>query len=343
MLLVLFDDNFGDSGEIRAYDLATGAPLPQGVVPVRTNQQMAGIWSDGDTLWIANDKSNDVRAYDLPSGLSDVGPWPFAGRRVYERDLALYSSTQRRRSEGLWSDGAKFWVPTTDIHNTGTNRRNIRLRTLDNPIDSSNPSLTNTEITLHSDNSNPRGNWSNGEIMFVADRFDPKIYAYVIEAGANYGARIAKHDITLADDNNDSNKGITSDGQTMWVTQRAANGNPARLMAYSLDSASWGQRDTSRDIVVPGTADTRPQGIFTDGTTMWVAIQYLDKVYAFDLATGERTPDKDVRVNVDIPTGIFVQNTTMWVLDWEGNAAAYNLLGYFVSFNLHTLTLDTTP
>ena len=234
-------------------------------------------------------------------------------------------------------------MPTTDIHKTGTKRRNIRLRTLDNPIDSSNPSLTDTEITLHSDNSNPRGNWSNGQIMFVADRFDAKIYAYVIEAGANYGARIAKHDITLADDNNDSKKGITSDGRTMWVTQRAANGNPARLMAYSLDSASYGQRDTSRDIDLPASVATRPDAIFTDGTTMWVTTAYNRKVYAFDLATGQRAPHNDVRTNVEFPRGIFVQDTTMWVLEWEGNAPAYNLLDRSVNFNLHTLTLDTTP
>ena len=179
--------------------------------------------------------------------------------------------------------------------------------------------------------------------MFVADRFDAKIYAYVIEAGANYGARIAKHDITLASDNNDSNKGITSDGRTMWVTQRAVNGNPARLMAYSLDTASWGQRDTSRDIDLPASVATKPDAIFTDGTTMWVTTAYNRKVYAFDLATGERAPHNDVRTNVEFPRGIFVQDTTMWVVEWEGSAAAYNLLDRFVDFNLHTLTLDTTP
>ena len=115
VMLVIDGDSSGDGGEIRAYDLATGAPLPRGVVPVDTNQKMQGIWSDGDTLWLANQTGDQVWAYDLPLGIPDVGPWPFAGRRVYERDLTLYSSSQRRRSEGLWSDGAKFWVPTTDI------------------------------------------------------------------------------------------------------------------------------------------------------------------------------------------------------------------------------------
>ena len=62
----------GDSGEIHVFDLATGAPLPQGIVPVDTNQRMQGVWSDGDTLWIGNDKNDEVWAYDLPLGLSDM-------------------------------------------------------------------------------------------------------------------------------------------------------------------------------------------------------------------------------------------------------------------------------
>ena len=61
------------------------------------------------------------------------------------------------------------------------------------------------------------------------------------------------------------------------------------------------------------------RGIWSDGTTMWVADSVDDKLYAYDLSTKERDSDKDFDTlkaagNED-PSGIWSDGTTMWVAD----------------------------
>ena len=74
-----------------------------------------------------------------------------------------------------------------------------------------------------------------------------------------------------------------------------------------------------------------PEGIWSDGTTMWVADETDEKLYAYDLASGARVPGKDfdsldAAGNGD-PEGIWSDGTTMWVVDdpWFGEKVyAYN-------------------
>ena len=67
-----------------------------------------------------------------------------------------------------------------------------------------------------------------------------------------------------------------------------------------------------------------PNGIWSDGTTMWVADEgndepYSGKIYAYDLATTERDVHKDFNLDDTVvavftgPTGIWSDGTTMWV------------------------------
>ncbi|MGI9256619.1 MAG: hypothetical protein ACR2PY_06765, partial [Salinispira sp.] len=51
-------------------------------------------------------------------------------------------------------------------------------------------------------------------------------------------------------------------------------------------------RDTSKDfatIAVDG-EDIEPRGIWSNSTTLWVADNITDKIYAYDLAAGARPP-----------------------------------------------------
>ena len=76
-----------------------------------------------------------------------------------------------------------------------------------------------------------------------------------------------------------------------------------------------------------------PQGIWSDGTTMWVTDDDGDKIYAYDMVTEARDASKDFDTlaaagNRD-PRGIWSDGTTMWVVDDDGNFAdkiyAYDL------------------
>ena len=91
-----------------------------------------------------------------------------------------------------------------------------------------------------------------------------------------------------------------------------------------------------KDINTLGAAgNDEPEGIWSDGTTMWVADDQFggdEKIYAYVLASGDRDPGKDFDTLDDAgngePEGIWSDGTTMWVADdpWFGEKIfAYTL------------------
>ena len=71
-------------------------------------------------------------------------------------------------------------------------------------------------IALAAGNTAPRGLWSDGTTLWVADASDAWLYAYTLAGGS----RQASKDIILAD--NTGPYGLWSDGPTLWVTARGA-------------------------------------------------------------------------------------------------------------------------
>ena len=67
--------------------------------------------------------------------------------------------------------------------------------------------------------------------------------------------------------------------------------------------------------------NTWPEGIWSDGATMWVADYQDDKIYAYNMSSKERDEGKDFNTlngagNND-PAGLWSDGTTMWVVDHE--------------------------
>ena len=62
-----------------------------------------------------------------------------------------------------------------------------------------------------------------------------------------------------------------------------------------------------------------PEGIWSDGTTMWVTDSNYEKVYAYDMATKARVPTREFNTLEAagnwIPRGIWSDGATMWVAD----------------------------
>ena len=89
--------------------------------------------------------------------------------------------------------------------------------------------------------------------------------------------------------------------------------------------------DSVRDIDMPRAAgNLLPEGIWSDGATMWVTDREDDKIYAYNLATGSRQPTKDINTldaagNHDA-AGIWSDGATIWVTDnHDDKIYAYNL------------------
>ena len=129
-------------------------------------------------------------------------------------------------------------------------------------------------------NANPRGMWSDGTTLWVADNQDNKLYAYTVSTKAH----ISSKDISLTGANSNA-YGVWSDGTTIWVSDIGG-----RVYAYTLSSGAY---DSTKDITgLPNPGGTR--GIWSDGTTLWVANQNDDKGYAFVLSSGARDSAKDM-------------------------------------------------
>ena len=168
-------------------------------------------------------------------------------------------------------------------------------------------------------NADPRGIWSDGDTMWVADIADDKLYAYNMQTKA----RDADKDFdTLIGAGNNGPYGIWSDGSTMWVTDISDN----QIYAYKMSDTT---RDSSKDFDLSSDGYTQPYSIGSDGTTFWVLSNSTKQIYAYNLSTRQRDSDNDIDYlaaeNAD-PSGIWTDGTRLWVVDiTDSKVYAYNL------------------
>ncbi len=325
------------------------------------NGNPLGLWSDGTSLWIAEWRLSKLFAYDLHSF-----------KRDSENDFDDFHVTGNRSARGLWSNGEVMWVSDDfwDILFAYDLVSRERLLGMD------------VNTLIEAGNESPGGLWSDGEIMWVTDDGDDKIYAYkfgswehlperdintlkesgntrladlwsdgqtiwVAEIGSwtswggwtdgkifaydlATGARIPSRDIdneTLVTAGVESPNGIWSDGNSIWISDRPDHKvyvfdlNPRLLEATPPPTPA---RDSTRDFTkLGGKGNVRPTQLWSNGSTLWVADNQNPLVFAYDLATRERTPDQDLSVTLNTgnrilnPAGIWGNENTIWVVDWH--------------------------
>ena len=161
-----------DSGRERlfAYDLETGErDEEREVVLAERNRDARGLWSDGTTIWVLDGGKDSLFVYDLASG----------------ELLAEYALDDANGDpHGIWSDGVSVWVSNHDPKRIFA----YRLPVLDGDAVEDGDALPlervhaeefggSRELTKASNNS-PRGLWSDGDVMYVADASDDKVYTY---------------------------------------------------------------------------------------------------------------------------------------------------------------------
>ena len=108
-----------------------------------------------------------------------------------------------------------------------------------------------------------------------------------------------------------------------------------------VSAAGAQQYDPSNDFGTLASSSTFPYGIWSDGTTMWVADFESGKIYAYNMASKLRDPSNDFNNtlmdagNTD-PTGIWSNGTTMRVADYLGN----KIYAYKMSDRTHDSSKD---
>ena len=158
------------------------------------NSSPSGIWSDGETVWVADLADARLYAYSREDGA-----------RQPEKDIVTEPSPM-----GLWSDGETLWVARL-----GGGLRAHRL--------ANGARLPARDLSLVA-NGAPGGVWSDGQTAWVSEWLGDTVHAYHLEDGR----REAGRDVELADGNL-MPAGLWSDGETLWVADWRE-----RMFAYRL-------------------------------------------------------------------------------------------------------------
>ena len=421
----LWVSDYGDD-KIYAYMLADGTRVsettggtttyPKDVTLHSDNEDASGIWSNGTTMWVVDNVDNKVYAYTLATGGRDIGS-----------EFGLHSENDNLRS--IWSHGTTMLVPDRIVHkiytynapasavsgdpslsalgvSPGTLRpefagdtfeyraavENSATQVTVSPtatvataaieyLDGNDAALADADtvaaghqvalavglttfqvkvtdgtatalytVTMERDsdeaygwtptrdiralaagNLDGKGLWSDATTLWVVDAGDHKMYAYTLADGE----RTATSEFNLDAENGDPS-GIWSDDTTIWVADR----DDHKLYAYRLaDGTRVSETDGTdttypKDVALSNNPD--PEGMWSDGTTLWVADNGHDRVFAYTLADGERVRQaggqtnfpKDVALSNGDAAGIWSDGTTLWVVDSDdGKVYAYTLNG----------------
>ena len=169
------------------------------------NSAAYGIWSDGTTMWVADNGDDKVYAYALAGGTRQDGT-----NGTMDREFDLHSDNIG--PYGIWSDETTMWV--ADLGDDKVYAYALAGGTRQDGTNGT----TNREFDFHSDNSLPYGIWSDGTTMWVVDGSDDKVYAYALAGGTRQDGTngTTNREFDFHSDNTNS-KGAWSNGTTMWV------------------------------------------------------------------------------------------------------------------------------
>ena len=242
--------------------------------------------------------------YDVQTSQSDTFPSTdlreakFTNRPLDEDFETLHTSNTE--ASGLWGNNTTLFVGQYSIqtHRTAklyqynrSSRENESTTTLD--------TISGLDAT-----SMPRGIWSDGTYLWMVAR-SSKVEAIAL-ADSSYAAG-QSFDAT----GGSKNYGIWGNSSTIWVS--FSSGTLSNLTAYRKDAKAL---DAGKDIE-PHDDNGDPEGIWSDGTTMWVIDEVDLKAYAYGLDDEVRDEDLEFDLDPDnrYPEGIWSDGATVWVSD----------------------------
>ena len=247
-----------DSGRnsLFAHDLEAGERLPERDIALAARNRAArGIWSGDGTMWVLDGGKDSLFAYDLASGAL----------------LAEYVlNDDNGDPHGIWSDGVTIWVsdhgakrlfayrlPVPDAEEVdGEDLELERVRDEEFP---------NTVLSRASNNS-PRGLWSDGDVMYVADESDGKVYTYNMPDAID--ARLASLSLSGVDigefaSDQPEYEGIVDDDLTVTAVEAAAVQDDATVV---IDPPDADEAAEGRQVAVGGGAEITVTVTSADGS-----------------------------------------------------------------------------
>ena len=173
--------------------------------------------------------------------------------------------------------------------------------------------------------------WSDGDTMWVINRSgSDRVLAYNLSTKS----RVSVKDTVPVNGNPITLSYIWSDGAILWAFE-----NSVEVHAFQL-GGDGREFDLNFDLDSDN-ADER--GMWSDGTTLWVADDGDDKIYAYNFITKARDENQDFNSldaadNQDI-RGIWSDGFTMWVVN-NGNDVTDKVFAYNMSTKQRDATKD---
>ena len=299
--LWLLENGDGTDNAVYAYDLATGERVEDREFELdNTNRAPRGVWSDRTLLWVSDSGRNSLFAHDLASGeraeerdialagrnrdargiwSGDGTMWVLDGGKdsVFAYDLASGAllaeyelASANGDPHGLWSDQTTVWVsdhgakrlfayrlPVPDAEEVdGEDLELERVRDEEFP---------NTVLSRASNNS-PRGLWSDGDVMYVVDASDGKVYTYnmpdAIDARLS-SLTLSGVDIGEFSPNREDYEGVAGDALTVTTVEAAAVQDDAVVV---IDPPDADEAADGRQVAVGGGAEITVTVTSADGS-----------------------------------------------------------------------------
>ena len=337
-----------DDGMLYVYERSPGSTEHGDSLPTLEirlpsgNSDPRGIWSDGETMWVVDEEDakmyamhfRDFRHPDDELGITQVntstGLWTDgeimwvadAGRSDYGKLLAYDLSNGTRRSGkdvqlaatnleplSMWSDGTTVWV----LEDAGNDF--LYAYAMDPEAGQEGLLVPYKSITLHSNNADPVGTWSDGDTIWVSDSSDDRLYAYDLSDKT----RKAGRELDLHSNNDDPGE-IWSDGETIWVLDTGDK----RAYAYGLSNED--RREGREFWAVPDNDD--PDGGLTGhGLRIWVADGDDEKLYAYgtlNTPPSFNVASSSIKFHRSAAAGDYVGSVPE-VIDPDGDAIIYLL------------------
>ena len=161
------------------------------------------------------------------------------------------------------------------------------------------------------------------------DGFDPEVTDYMVGVAstvtqATITATPAYEDATVAIDGTAVTAGsahavdLSAGLNTFEVVVTSADNDQATYTVYigrgTTDQGGWKAGDDLDTLRAAG--NTEPSGIWSNGTTIWIADVSTAKLYAYSQADGARDGDKDIALGgaMMAPTGVWSDGATIWVI-----------------------------
>ena len=257
-----------DRNRLYAYDLASGERAEhRDIVLDARNLDAHGLWSDDEAVWVVDGESAALFAYDLSSG--DL---------LAEYRLDFANDAPR----GAWSDGVTVWV-------SDDGAKRLFAYRLPAPQKPGPTRLERVEgedfgeLSLsQASNNSPRGIWSDGGVMYVADGSDGRVYSYNMPDATD--ARLAS--LTL---------GGIDFGEFSSIRREYAAVAPTGVTETTIDPHA--EQPGTSVVIAPADADARRSGhqvAIADGVEVTVTVTSTDgsrkRVYSVFIAPGAVPP-----------------------------------------------------